>query len=68
MATDTMTRDKPITATINLYYKDGRWMTVRTFTGTEKEIKKHVKATMATYKNAGAASYDILDENGKVIG
>jgi hypothetical protein len=55
-------------ATINLYYKDGRWMTVRTFEGSEKEIKKHVKETMQVYKNAGAASYDILDEAGKVIG
>jgi hypothetical protein len=55
-------------ATINLYYKDGRWMTKRTFSGSEKEIKKHVKDTMAVYKNAGAASYDILDEDGKVIG
>ena len=55
-------------ATINLFYKDGRWMTVRTFDGTDKEIKKHVKETMAIYKNAGAASYEILDEAGKVIG
>jgi hypothetical protein len=55
-------------ATINLYYKDGRWMTVRTFNGSEKEIKKHAKETLAIYTNAGAASYDILDESGKVIG
>ena len=55
-------------ATINLYYKDGRWMTVRTFEGSDKEIKKHAKDTLAIYKNAGAASYDILDEDGKVIG
>jgi hypothetical protein len=55
-------------ATINLYYKDGRFMTVRTFDGTDKEIKKHAKDTVAVYKNAGAASYDILDEAGKVIG
>ena len=55
-------------AKINLYYKDGRWMTVRTFSGTEKDIKKHAKDTLQIYKNAGAASYDILDEDGKVIG
>ena len=55
-------------ATINLYYKDGRWMTVRTFSGTDKQIKKHAKDTLAVYKNAGAASYEILDEDGKVIG
>ena len=36
-------------AKINLYYKDGRWMTVRTFNGTEKEIKKHAKDTLAIY-------------------
>ena len=68
MATATMSKDKAMKATINLYYKDGRWMTCRTFTGTEKEIKAHVKQTMETYKNAGAASYDILDEAGKAIG
>jgi hypothetical protein len=55
-------------ATINLYYKDGRFMTVRTFNGSEKDIKKHAKDTLATYKNAGAASYEIQDESGKVIG
>jgi hypothetical protein len=55
-------------ATINLYYKDGRWMTVRTFSGTEKEVKKHAKDTLAVYTNAGAASFEILDEDGKVIG
>jgi len=55
-------------ATIKLYYKDGRFMTVRTFDGTEKDIKKHAKDTLAVYKNAGAASFDILDESGKVIG
>jgi hypothetical protein len=55
-------------ATINLYYKDGRFMTVRTFDGSEKDIKKHAKDTLAVYTNAGAASYDILDEAGKVIG
>ena len=55
-------------AKINLYYKDGRWMTVRTFNGTEKNIKKHAKDTLAIYKNAGAASFEILDDSGKVIG
>ncbi len=68
MATGTATKDKVMRATINLYYKDGRWMTVRTFEGTEKDIKKHAKDTLATYKNAGATSYDILDEAGTVIG
>lgn len=55
-------------AKINLYYKDGRWMTVRTCSGTEKEIKKHAKETLAVYKNAGATSFEILDEGGQVIG
>ena len=54
-------------ATINLYYKDGRFMTVRTFEGSEKDVKKHAKDTLQIYTNAGAASYDIVDESGKVI-
>jgi hypothetical protein len=56
-----------MTAKITFYYKDGRKMTQRTFSGTDKEIKKHAKDTLATYKNAGAASFEIVDESGKAI-
>ena len=52
---------------ITYFYKDGRRMTFRTWSGTEKEIKKHARDTLAVYKNAGAASFEIEDENGKAI-
>jgi hypothetical protein len=60
--------EAPMMAKINYYYKDGRKMTTRLWPGTEKDIKKHAKDTLAIYTNAGAASYEILDEDGKVIG
>ena len=53
---------------IDYFYKDGRKMTTRTFAGTAKEIAKHAKDTLATYTNAGAASFEIHDENGNAIG
>jgi hypothetical protein len=52
---------------INFFYKDGRKMTTRLVPGSEKELKKHAKETLAVYTNAGATSYEILDEDGKVI-
>jgi hypothetical protein len=53
---------------INYFYKDGRKMTTRLVPGTEKEIKQHAKETLMTYTNAGAASFEILGEDGKAIG
>ena len=54
--------------TITWYYKDGRRMTSRQFSGTAKEITRHAKDGLAIYKNAGSASYEIVDEDGKAIG
>jgi hypothetical protein len=54
--------------TINYFYKDGRKMTTRTAAGTVKEVARHAKETLAVYKNAGAASFEILDENGNAVG
>ncbi len=52
---------------ITFFYKDGRKMTARTAAGTVKEIVRHAKETLATYKNAGAAGYEIVGEDGKPI-
>ena len=54
--------------TITWYYKDGRRMTSRQIAGTAREITKHAKEGLAIYKNAGAAGYEIHDEDGKAIG